>query len=278
MTFNIYYNMPIETNYNFDGVFLRDVIVSTLAQLHNRIYWYNNWENEQRKIEVPFYYSLTGDDRFLLDSFVDDIPGKRIEQNYDRIPRGVITLESTKINSQELTNPNVRVNRVVENLEKTELKRVLSKVRSAPMTVGFEIKVRVASEIDLFKCQEAIWNLIFQYKYFYFEYKFLRIDAFFRLPDEFQTKLNRDINMTSDIYIEQSFRLDVSTYYPMFGEIEPVAPINRVHWQNNIWRLNGSGAENIPDLTKDNTYPPQSDDRGDQNRSDRLQNPNDDLP
>lgn len=245
--------MAIENHKNFDDAFLRDVIVAFLAQLHNRLYWYNRWSNETVKIEVPFYYSLTGDDRFLLDSFVDDIAGKRIEQNYDVVPRGVVTLESTTIKSNEFTNPNVRISRYFE--ENAELKRVVSKVRTLPLTLGFDIKIRVASEIDLFKCQQAVWTLIYQYQHFYFEHSFIRIDASFKFPDEFQTKIAREINMTSDIYMEHNFRLDVNTYYPLFGEIERIPSINRVEWQNNIWRLKNSGAEDIKSIETKNQYP-----------------------
>lgn len=254
--------MAIEKHMNYDDTFLRDTTVALLATLHNRLYWYNIWHNETRKIEIPFYYSMTGDDRFLLDSFVDDIAGKRIEQNYDVIPRGIVTLESTSINSNEFTNPNVRISRYIE--ENAELKRVVSKLRSLPITLSYEIKIRVASELDLFKCQQAVWNLIYQYQYFYFEHNFIRIDASFRFPDEFQTKIARETNMTSDIYMDHTFRLDVHTYYPLFGEIERIPPINRVQWQNNIWKLKGSGAEKIDPLSTDfNQYPPDEATTGD---------------
>lgn len=260
--------MAIEKHMNYDDTFIRDVTVAFLATLHNRVYWYNIWHNETRKIEVPFYYSLTGDDRFLLDSFVDDIAGKRIEQNYDVIPRGVISLENTTIHSSEFTNPNVRISRAVE--ENDELKRVVSKLRALPLTLSYDIKIRVASELDLFKCQQAVWNLIYQYQYFYFEHNFIRIDAAFRFPDDFQTKIAREINMTTDVYMEHTFKLDVNTYYPLFGEIEKIPPINRVQWQNNIWKLQGSGAEKVDPLSPNfNQYPPENANKNDK-RNDNI--------
>lgn len=261
------FNMSIEKHLNYEDTFLRDVTVAFIAQLHNRVYWYNRWQNETRKIEIPFYYSMSGDDRFLLDSFVDDIPGNRIEQNYDVVPRGVVTMESTTIKSNEFTNPNVRISRVIE--EDAELRRAVSKLRSLPLVIGYEIKIRVTSEIDLFKCQQAIWNLIYQYQYFYFEHNFIRVDASFRFPDEFQTKIAREIRMDTDVYMEHTFRLDVNTYYPLFGEIENIPPINKVQWQSNIWKLTGSGAENLDELKK-NQYPPDSADRTTENRNDNI--------
>jgi hypothetical protein len=260
--------MSIEQKDNFSDTFLRDVTVALLHELHEKLTWTNTFSNESRKVIVPFYYSLTGDDRFLMDAFVDDIPGKRIEQNYDKVPRGVISLESTAVRSNELTNPNVKVNRYVE--ENEELRRVVSKMRSLPITLAYEIRIRVASEIDLFKCQQAIWNLIYQYQYFYFDHNFLRLEAFFRMPDELVSKINRDVNMQSDIYMEKTFRLEVKTAYPLFGEIERIPSVNKVTWQNNIWKLSGSGATSNDDISKTNSYPAQNDSRSNANRSDQI--------
>lgn len=257
--------MPIEKDTNYDDTFLRDVNVAVLEALNNRIYWYNKWENEERKINVPFYYSMTGDDRFLIDAFVDDIPGKRIEQNYDVVPRGVVTLEETTIMSNEFTNPHVKVSRYIE--DNNELKMVVSKIRNLPLQLTYDIKMRVASELDLYKCHQAIWNLLFQYQYFYFEHNFIRIDCSFVLPNAFQTKIERNITMTSDLYMEHSFRLDVHTYYPLFGDIERMPASNKVQWNLNFWKLRGSGAEKIDPLsTNFNQYPPDSSNKSENKR------------
>ena len=258
--------MSIEKLKNYEDTFLRDVTVAFIAQLHNRIFWYNRWQNEDKKIDVPFYYSMTGDDRFLLDSFVDDVVGQRIEQNYDVIPRGIVTYTTANVKSTEFTNPNVRISRTITD-DDHELKSVMSKVRSLPMSISYDIKIKVASEQDLFKCQQAIWNLIYQYQYFYFEHNFMRIDASFRLPDEFQTTITRESKMDTDIDMTHNFQLDVHTYYPLFGEIERIPPVNRVQWQSYIWKLAGSGAEAIDPL-KSNQYPPENG-KGLDNRNDK---------
>ena len=52
---------------------------------------------------------MTGDERFLLDTFQDDIVSENrfIELNTDVIPRGHITMKSFNITSDEFANPNV---------------------------------------------------------------------------------------------------------------------------------------------------------------------------
>jgi len=234
-------NNRIENKYNWEDVFLRDLVVSFLDVLNDRIYWVNNWEDESRKINVPFYYSVTGGDDFLLDSFVDDVPDKRIELNYDQIPRGIVTLKSWKIKSDQLSNPNVRISRVVEDNEM--LKRVVSKVRTLPLTASFEINVKVASELDLFKLIQSIWNFVYQYQYFYFDHNFLRIDAFLKLSDDDQNSVLREIKMNTAVYPEHKFNVKVETYYPLYGDIEQIPPIKRTMFKQYTWNLAGSGAE-----------------------------------
>ena len=73
--------------------------------------------------------------------------------------------------------------------------------------------------------------------------------------------------MDTDIYMTHNFQLDVHTYYPLFGEIERIPPVNRVQWQSYIWKLAGSGAEAIDPL-KSNQYPPENG-KGLDNRNDK---------
>lgn len=234
-------NNRVENRYNFEDVFLRDLIVSFLDVLNERIYWTNKWEETTKKIVVPFYYSVTGGDDFLLDSFVDDVPDKRIEMNYEKIPRGIITLTNWKIKSEQLSNPNVRISRYIEDNQM--LKRVISKVRSLPLTATFDVKLKVASELDLFKAVQAFWNFIYQYQYFDFEHNFLKIKAFLKIPDETQNTVTRDITMDSTIYPEQVFTINVETYYPLYGDIENIPPVKRTTFKQYTWQLAGSGSE-----------------------------------
>ena len=244
-------NNRVENKFNWEDVFLRDLIVSFMDVLNDRIYWVNNWEDESKKIEVPFYYSVTGGDDFLLDSFVDDVPDKRIELNYDKIPRGIVTLTSWKIKSDQLTNPNVRISRFVEN--NAMLKRVVSKVRALPMNATFEVKIKVSSELDLFKAVQAFWNFIYQYQYFDFEHNFLRINAFLKIPDDNTNTVLREVRMDSPIYPEQTFTINIETYYPLYGDIENIPAIKRTLFKQFSWKLSGSGSASESDST--NSYP-----------------------
>jgi hypothetical protein len=63
----------IGERFNFEDVFFRDLTVCVLDTLEGQIKWLNRFSSGDKFVQVPFYYSLTGDERFLLDSFQDDI-------------------------------------------------------------------------------------------------------------------------------------------------------------------------------------------------------------
>ena len=80
--------------YNKDTIVLRYIIVATLAELKSQLYYYNLVNDEGVKVEIPFYYSTTGEERFLQDNFVYDTvdQGKAIG-DYETVPRGVLQLQ-----------------------------------------------------------------------------------------------------------------------------------------------------------------------------------------
>lgn len=231
---------------NQDDVFLRDLTVATLATLENQLHWVNRFSSGDVNVNVPIYYSMTGDERFLLDSFVDDIVsgdscgnGRYIELNTDIIPRGHLTFKSSVVRSDEFANPNVWMKRYDE--EKYETKTYFSRVRAIPITVNYDLTILLNSEIDTFKCQQAFYNMLWMYKFMHFEYKFMNIDAIITMPDDTPIEMTRDKSMDSDNSIKMVLSLEVQTYYPAYiddnSEYEYNISPDRTKWYNNILKL-----------------------------------------
>ena len=86
----------IGERFNFEDVFFRDLTVCVLDTLEGEIKWVNRFTSGDRVVNVPFYYSMTGDERFLLDSFTDDVVSnsRYVDLNTDIVPRGHLTLTS----------------------------------------------------------------------------------------------------------------------------------------------------------------------------------------
>ena len=206
----------IGDRFNFEDVFFRDLTVCVLDTLEGQIKWLNRFTSGDVFVQVPFYYSLSGDERFLLDSFADDVVSENrfVELNTDMIPRGHLTMTGFNIKADEFANPNVWLRMVVEN--EVEIRKVLGKVRAVPVTVNYDLEILLSSEIDTFKCSQAIMDTLWIYKFMYFEYNFLNIDAVILMPDTNSIEMAREKNLTSDNNIKLKVSFTVETYYPAF--------------------------------------------------------------
>ncbi len=206
----------IGERFNFEDVFFRDLTVCVLDTLEGQVKWINRFTSGDVYVQVPFYYSLTGDERFLLDSFADDIVSENrfVELNTDMIPRGHLTMTGFNIKSDEFANPNVWLRMVVEN--EVEIRKVIAKVRAVPITVNYDLEILLSSEIDTFKCSQAIMDTLWLYKFMYFEYNFMNIDAVILMPDSNSIEMSREKNLTSDNNIKMKVSFTVETYYPAF--------------------------------------------------------------
>ena len=211
----------IGDRFNFEDVFFRDLTVCVLDTLEGQVKWVNKFTSGDKFVEVPFYYSMTGDERFLLDSFTDDIVsgdssgnGRYVELNTDIIPRGHLTMKSFAIRSDEFANPNVWLRTVVEN--EVEIRKVLGRIRAVPVTVSYDLVILLSSEIDSFKCSQAIMDTLWIYKFMYFEHNFMNIDAVILMPDTNTIEMTREKNLTADNSIKMTVSFEVQTYYPAF--------------------------------------------------------------
>jgi hypothetical protein len=201
-----------------------------LDTLEGRLNWINHFTGGDINVQVPIYYSLSGDERFLLDSFQDDIVSENryVELNTDQIPRGHLTLNNFNIKSDEFRNPNVWLRAVIE--DNVEVKRLLRQVRAIPITVTYDLVILLKTEIDVFKCAQEIMNTLWLYRFIYFEHNYMNIDAVLTMPDSDAIEITREKNLKSDNTIKLTLSLEVQTYYPAFtsskdSKIETVAVV-----------------------------------------------------
>jgi hypothetical protein len=233
----------IDQSFNYNNVFFRMLNISLAKTLNNRLRWINYFSDEKKCVTVPMYLSMAGSERFLLDAFVDDVTGNRVELNTDQIPRGIITLESISTASSEFANPNIYVpkNTKIHDL----YTKVITKIYAIPILARYNIEIRVDSEIDVYKLLEKIMDLLFNYRFFNMDYFGIKIDNVLELPDDKQIKLPRDgdISLDSDNVKSVTFSLDVRTNYPSWqvdtDEVEceniEFENIKRVYWENYIY-------------------------------------------
>lgn len=255
---------------NYDDTFFRMVSTSLIKTLHTSITWINYFSDSKIRVVVPFYLSLAGNERFLLDAFVDDVVDSRVELNVDQIPRGVVTLDSFSSDVTQFANPNeyIKNKRNVNG----KLKTFLQKTKAVPVNINYTVDIVVMNEIDLLKASEKLLDTLFNYMFFNIDYYGLKIDAVFNLPDDKEIEIVREQTMETDQKKHLKFQLKVQTYYPIFMiekdryididdfiicdnddeiewdrmykkrpselDINEIEMIKRVYWKNYIWDLN----------------------------------------
>lgn len=252
---------------NFDDTYIRMVSAGLIKTLNRCINWINYFSDKKIRVLVPFFMSMGGDERFVLDAFVDDIANSRVELNTDQIPRGTITFNGFNTSIDEFANPNqyVKKRTVVNN----QMKSFLHKVKSVPVKINYNIDIVLISEIDIMKASVKILDMLFNYMYFNYDYYGLKIDAVFSLPDDKEIEIIREQNLETEHKKYIRFPLTVETYYPSFfydtdkyeicdnddeidwtracfdrpqlNDFDGLENIRPVYWKSYLWDINGSG-------------------------------------
>lgn len=195
--------------YNSDDSVIRHLIIGFLADLNNKVYFYRQLEENRRVvIDVPFYYSITGDDEFLRDAFLfstpvgpDCVPNKAYaDGNYESIPRGVANLTSIQIDSSKLVNRRNRgqYTRLDEN---GSMQGYTAEFEMIPITMEFDIEIIVSSQLDALKITEMLVKKMYKSNYFNVEVGHLnegtyKLASYYAMPDDYAQE--RPIEYTFD--------------------------------------------------------------------------------
>ena len=182
--------------YNKDDSVLRHIIIGLLADLNDRVFFYIQRNNTSRiKIEIPFYYTISGDENFLHDNFlfdeIDD-PGEDVAiGHYDSIPRGVVTLSSVAIDSGSLINKYVRGNysKLVTTNQQELLKDYTAEFQMIPITLNFDVEILIDNQLNCFKITESLMKLLYKNNNFNVEVGHLedgvhRLASYYKFPED----------------------------------------------------------------------------------------------
>lgn len=205
--------------YNTDEVFLRGLITSLLRSFNEKLkYTQVNDQQQVLEVFVPFFYSLTGDEPFLQDFFIhyrncetDQIIA---EGNYDVIPRGVVSLQSSEINTASLGNKFVRTSYAVETT-KGEMKTFSSYTNSVPLNLSFNITIKVDTLLDAFKIYQSVITTFYKTYSFSFEFEGYRVPAQVGFPESYEMTKQLEFSYNNNPQlIEFRFTVAVETYFP----------------------------------------------------------------
>ena len=208
--------MAFSHKYNTDDVLIRACIVGLVNELNNKINYEQTWaDKETQIIKVPFFYAMSGDERFLQDYFSNwsDCAPDFIEGNTDPMPRGTIFLTGVSVLSGNLTNRFVRgyYNKEVDG----ELKRYNSYINSIPVQLNFSAEILVDTSIDTFKIVQSAISVFYRTLVFDVNFKGFRIPTQAGFPDSYATDKQFEFTYGNTDRLKTTFDIEVQCYLPL---------------------------------------------------------------
>ena len=216
--------------YNSDDSVLRHLIIGFLADLNNKVYFHRQISNTERiRVDVPFYYSITGDDQFLRDHFLFKTAsgpnctpdGAFADGNYDVVPRGVANLTSVSIDSSKLVNKRTVGSYTKMNPEGA-MEGYTAEFDMIPITLGFDIEILVSSTLDSFKITESIIKRLYKSNYFNVEVGHLdegtyRIASYYAFPDDYTQERPLGFTFEDKDKYKITFAIEINSFIPAFN-------------------------------------------------------------
>lgn len=208
--------MAFSHKYNTDDVLIRACIVGLVNELNNRINYEQQWADKETQIvKVPFFYAMSGDERFLQDYFSNwsDCAPDFIEGNTDPIPRGTIFLTGVSVLSGNITSRYVRgyYNKEVDG----ELKRFNSYINSIPVQLNFSAEILVDTSIDTFKIIQSAIGVLYRTLVFNVNYKGFRIPTQAGFPDNYNTDKQFEFTYGTTDRLKTTFDIELQSYLPI---------------------------------------------------------------
>jgi len=202
--------------FNKDNTILRYIIVALLAELKDKVYYYNQIDEDTlKKIPVPFFYSITGDGRFLMDNFLFDAEaeGKAIG-DYEVVPRGIIQLTGISIDSGNQTNKFAR-GEFVQEWEGI-LKTFSMETNFLPLNMAFDCTVVCSSNLEMLKVTESLMSKIYKNTLFQIDLGMMRVAGTFAVPEDYAQNRLFEFQLNDKKEWSVTFPIEVSSFMPVF--------------------------------------------------------------
>jgi hypothetical protein len=215
----------VHHKFNYDNIFIRTVIAGVINILNDRVFLtYRLSDTDTKTYYVPFYYSLTGDERSLQDFYIqwnDCIQPKKVDGNIDVLPRGMVKMNNVSINTASLTNYLVRGDFVRED-ENNQLLTYSAKMHSIPLKMTFEIEIQADTLEDSWKIWEKIIEVFWPTVASSVRWNYVRIPFQMGFPSDFPIeKLFQwsygSVN-SQNVNNNMKFSIDLETYFPIFDK------------------------------------------------------------
>lgn len=218
-------NTALHQRYNNEDILVRAIIAGLLDILNNKISYEQIWTNQYvETINVPWYYNMSGDERFMQDFYTHYghcIPPKPVDGNFDMIPRGIITYVGSIIDSVRTTSRYVQGNYLKE--VSGQLQTFRSFLYSIPLNINFECELWADTQITAFKIEQLIREVFYKTITFYVYYRGMRVGCTVGFPEDITIEKNIQYTFETDNKIKIRFNLQIESYQPVF---DPTTEVN----------------------------------------------------
>lgn len=213
--------------FNKDDSVIRHLIIGLLADLNKKVSFHRQLDNDTRsEIDVPFYYSITGDENFLKDNFLFSTANGfecspnpiGADGNYDSIPRGVVNLTSMTVDPSKLVNK-----RNIGEYSKINNQGILEGYRAEfemiPMTFSLDVEILLSSLLDIFKCTEQLIKKMYKSNQYNVEVGHLeeglyRLAAYYAMPDDYGKENPIEYSFDDKENYKITFSLEINSFMP----------------------------------------------------------------
>jgi len=246
---------------NTDDIFIRNVIGGLLKVLNNTLSYDQIWDDEKglaEKITIPFYYDIGNPlgERFLQDNYLtfgDQCGFKKINGNFDMIPRGVISLNSSTIQSDAITNRMVYGEYQKEDPKDGKIKTYVAYLYSLPIQMSVTATIYCATFNEVLKIDQACKEFFYKNKTFYITYRGMKLGCRVGFPESFLGEKMSGYVMGQDSdknYQKIEFELTLECYQPVFDYTTERLKSNVIRG----WVTSTTTARSVKDLKANNNF------------------------
>lgn len=214
--------------FNKDDSVVRHLIIGLLSDLNDKLSFFRQKSNDERVIvDVPFFYSITGDENFLRDNFLfstingeDCEPDGMADGNYDKVPRGLVNLTSLNVDPSKLVNKR-NMGHYSKLDANGEMQGFVSEFEMIPIVIGLDVELLLSSQLDLFKVTEAIVKKMYKSNYYnvevgHIEEGLYRLAAYYAMPDDYSIERPIEYGFDDKGNHKVTFSLEVNSFIPSF--------------------------------------------------------------
>lgn len=223
---------------NDTDVFNRLVIAGLLNLLNNTLTYEQVWEDSNtgiQKVTVPFLYEMgtSNTEKFIQDNYVlfgDTCEFPKIIGNFDMFPRGTVRYTGSSIDAANITNRFVLGNYIRKEPDGS-FESYVSFLYSIPLTMNFEVSVKVDTLITSFKLEQAIREFFYKNKTFWILYRGMKVGCRAGFPENISSDKTVSYKMgatDADRNITLSFSVVIETYQPVFDPTTEMKASNTI--------------------------------------------------